>query len=82
MTMPNYIFYRKDQVVATVERADVENAVLLISQGYEKLTDEVEAARPEAALRRLADIRQEDNVTEHAFTTGSVFCSIVSAMFK
>lgn len=80
--MPDYIFYKKDQVVATVERSDVDSAVLLISQGYKKLDEEVEAASPEAALKRLADIQNQDNVAHHAFVTGSVFSSIVSALFK
>jgi hypothetical protein len=80
--MPDCIFYRNDQVVATVERNDVESAVLLISKGYKKLDEEVEAASPEAALKRLADIQNQDNVTHHAFVTGSVLSSIVSALFK
>ncbi|KJV32929.1 hypothetical protein [Pantoea sp. SM3] len=80
--MPDYIFYKKDEVVATLERSDVESAVLLISQGYKKLDDEVEAATPEAALKRLADVQNQDNITHHAFVTGSVFTSIVNALFK
>ncbi|HAU5563786.1 TPA: hypothetical protein JD264_08240 [Serratia fonticola] len=80
--MPDYIFYKKDEVVATVERSDVESAVLLISQGYKKLDEEVEAATPEAALKRLADVQNQDNITHHAFVTGSVFTSIVNALFK
>lgn len=80
--MPEFIFYRKEQIVATLERSDVESAVLLISQGYKKLDDEVEAATPEAALKRLADVQNQDNITHHAFVTGSVFTSIVNALFK
>ncbi|MBK0122591.1 hypothetical protein IAE30_02985 [Pantoea sp. S61] len=80
--MPDYIFYKKDEVVATVERSDVESAVLLISQGYKKLDEEIEAATPEAALKRLADVQNQDNITHHAFVTGSVFTSIVNALFK
>lgn len=80
--MPEFIFYRKEQVVATLERSDVESAVLLISQGYKKLDDEVEAATPEAALKRLADVQNQDNITHHAFVTGSVFSSIVNALFR
>ncbi|MXP56841.1 MULTISPECIES: hypothetical protein [unclassified Pantoea] len=80
--MPEFIFYRKEQIVATLERSDVESAVLLISQGYKKLDEEVEAATPEAALKRLADVQNQDNITHHAFVTGSVFTSIVNALFK
>jgi len=80
--MPDYIFYKKDQVVATVERTDVESAVMLISQSYKKINEEVEAATPEAALKRLADVQNQDNITHHAFVTGSVFTSIVNALFK
>ncbi|MBK0091071.1 hypothetical protein [Erwinia sp. S59] len=80
--MPEFIFYRKEQVVATLEGSDVESAVLLISQGYKKLDDEVEAATPEAALKRLADVQNQDNITHHAFVTGSVFSSIVNALFR
>ncbi|KJV48722.1 hypothetical protein VH86_08900 [Pantoea sp. BL1] len=80
--MPDYIFYKKDEVVATVERSDVESAVLLISQGYKKLDEEIEAATPEAALKRLADVQNQDNITHHAFVTGSVFTYIVNALFK
>lgn len=80
--MPDYIFYKKDQVVATVERTDVESAVMLISQSYKKLNEEVEAATPEAALKRLADVQNQDNITHHAFVTGSVFTSIVNVLFK
>ncbi|NIG21515.1 hypothetical protein F3J37_22865 [Pantoea sp. Al-1710] len=80
--MPEFIFYRKEQIVATLERSDVESAVLLISQGYKKLDEEVEAVTPEAALKRLADVQNQDYITHHAFVTGSVFTSIVNALFK
>lgn len=80
--MPEFIFYRKEQVVATLERSDVESAVLLISQGYKNLDEEIEAATPEAALKRLADVQNQDNITHHAFVTGSVFTSILNALFK
>ena len=80
--MTHYVFYRKQQVIATLERSDVERARLLMADGYSKMDEEINAASAQAALRRLADIRHEEHMTEHAFATGSVFSAVVSALFR
>lgn len=57
--MTDYVFYRKQQVIATLERSDAERARLLMADGYSKMDEEINAASAQAALRRLADIRHE-----------------------
>lgn len=42
--MTDYVFYRKQQVIATLERSDVERARLLMADGYSKMDEEINAA--------------------------------------
>jgi len=80
--MPNYIFFRKGEQIAVLERSEAEKALLLTDQGYEKQYEEIDAPNAEHALARYADIRKEERTTEHAFITGTVFSTIVTAILR
>lgn len=80
--MPEFCFFKKGQHIAALERSDAEKAAQLTGNGWEKEFDEVRAADPESALARLADMRKEEVKTERAFITGSVFSSLLTAIFK
>lgn len=80
--MPEYCFFKKRNQVAALERADAEKSAQLVRDGWAKLFEEVHATDAESALARLADMRKEEMTTGHAFITGSVFNSIVTAIFK
>lgn len=80
--MPEFCFFKKGQHIAALERSDAEKAAQLTGNGWEKEFDEVRAADPESTLARLADMRKEEVKTERAFITGSVFSSLLTAIFK
>lgn len=80
--MPNYCFFKKDKQVAVMERTDAEKASLLISQGWEKQFEEIDAPSAKKALVRFADLRKEEIETENAFAVGTVFSSLVTAIFR
>ena len=80
--MPEYCFFKRGAQIAAQERTDAEKTAQLARDGWEKLFEEVHATDAKSALARLADMRKEEITTEHAFTTGSVFSSIVTAILK
>ena len=80
--MSEFCFYKKDNNIIAIESIDTERVTLLVKEGWEKLYEEVQAADAESALLRLADIRKEEDLTEHAFITGSVFSGLLSAILK
>jgi hypothetical protein len=80
--MPDYIFFRKGEQIAVLERSEAEKAPLLTDQGYEKQYEEIDAPNAEHALARYADIRKEERTTEDAFITGTVFSTIVTAILR
>lgn len=80
--MPEFCFFKKGQHIAVLERSDAEKAAQLAGEGWETQFEEVRAADAESALARLADMRKEDVTTEHAFITGSVFSSLLTAILK
>jgi len=80
--MSEFCFYKKDSNIIAIERTDTERVTLLVKEGWEKLYEEVQASDAESALLRLADIRKEEDLTEHAFITGSVFSGLLSAILK
>ena len=80
--MTDFIFFKKGKQITALEKSDVDGAAQLANQGYEKQFEEIDAPDPEKALLRFADIRNEEVVTEHAFTTGAVFSAISSVFLK
>ena len=80
--MPDYCFFKKGKQIAVLEKSEAEKASLLTGQGYDKQFEEIDAPDAEYALARFADIRKEECTTEHAFATGSVFSTIVTAILK
>ncbi|NDO83616.1 hypothetical protein CJP72_23545 [Citrobacter sp. NCU1] len=80
--MPEYCFYKKGNQVSALDSSDAEKSAQLARDGWEKLFEEVLATDAESALARLADMRKEEILTEHAFMTGSVFSGIVTAILR
>lgn len=74
--MPEYCFYQKDNQVTALKKTDSAGAAVLTTQGYEKQFEELSAADKKGALARFNDIRNEEQKTTHAFTTGAVFASL------
>ncbi len=81
-TMPEFCFFKKGNHIAATDRQDVEKSAQLAAEGWQKCFEEVNAVDAESALRRLADLRQQTVTTEHAFITGSVFSSLLTAILK
>jgi len=81
-TMPQFCFFKKDKHIAALEISDAEKSAQLTGEGWEKQFEEVRAADAESALTRLAEMRKEEVTTEHAFVTGSVFSSLLTAILK
>lgn len=80
--MSEFYFFRKNNQIIPIESTDTKLRSLLIEDGWEKLFEEVQASAPEEALARLADIRKEEDMTEHAFITGSAFSGLLGAILK
>lgn len=69
--MPEFCFYQKGQHTRTVKRSDVNTALRLTEQGYEKQFEEINAADEEQALARFADIRKEKQIDQQNFLAGA-----------
>lgn len=80
--MPEYCFYLKSKKLAVLERDDTLKAAQLVDDGWEKIFEEVRASDPESALKRLADIREDEMTTERTFIAGSVFSDLFTAILK
>ncbi|MBH2952477.1 hypothetical protein [Serratia sp. FS14] len=80
--MSEFILFRKDHHRTSVNKSDTESASLLVGQGYEQQPEEIDASDASMALKRFADIKNEEIATEHAFTTGAAFSSVLSAILK
>ena len=83
--MAAYQFFVKDGQVLTLNSATPDFAgrqESLLVEGYEKQFEALDAASPEAALMRFKDIKEEEAKAEHAFSTGSVFSSLINAVLK
>ncbi|XXN66332.1 hypothetical protein ACRQ84_19280 (plasmid) [Enterobacter ludwigii] len=80
--MPHYLFFAKDKQIAVLESSDKSGTLQLITQGFEKQYEEIDAVDAERALARFADIRSEEVKTAQAFVTGSAFSAILTAFFK
>ncbi|MBH2718758.1 hypothetical protein I5P68_03200 [Serratia ureilytica] len=68
--------------LTAVNKSDAESASLLVGPGYKQQPEEIDAPDAIMALKRFADIKNEEIATEHAFTTGAVFSSVLSALLK
>ncbi len=75
--MPEYCFYKKDNQITALQKTDSAGAAVLTEQGYDKQFEELSAADEKGALARFNGIRNEEQKTTHAFTTGAVFASII-----
>lgn len=75
-------FFRKGEQIAVLERSEAEKTLLLTDQGYEKQYEEIDSPNAEHALARYAGIRKEERTTEHAFITGTLFSTIVTAILR
>lgn len=76
------LFFQKNNEVITIASTDTKRIALLVDEGWQKLVEEVAAADSEKALARLTEIRKEEEMTEHAFITGSVLSGLFRAMLK
>lgn len=80
-----YSFFVKDDRIFALDNAspDFETRQKnLLDKGFAKQFEELEALSPEAALTRFKDIKGEEDKTEHAFSTGSVFTSLIDVLLK
>lgn len=85
--MSEFFFYKKGNNIIAIESIYIESTytervTLLVKEGWEKLHEEVQTSDAGSTLSRLADIRKEEDLTEHAFITGSVFSGLLSAILK
>lgn len=80
--MSEFYFLKKNNEIIAIKSTDKEKISLLTADRWEKLLEEVQASDAEGALSRLADIRKEEDITEHAFITGSVFSGLLGAILK
>jgi len=80
--MSEFYFFKKNNQIIPIESTDTKLRSLLIEDGWEKLFEEVPASDAEKALTRLADIRKEEDMTEHAFITGSALSGLLGAILK
>ena len=80
--IPEFCFFEKGNHIAVTDTQDVEKAAQRAAEDWKKCFEEVNAVDAESALRRLADLRQQTVTTEHAFITGSVFSSLLTAILK
>ena len=76
--MPEFIFFKIGNTLSALEKSNVQGARLLLEQGYEKQFEEIMASDSQHALARLADIKKEEALTEHAFMTWPAFAAAVA----
>ena len=75
--MAIYFFYTKSGNVIAVAKG-TSACEEWLQQGYQKEFEEVEAATPQAALKRFHDIRAEQDKNQWAFTTGPIFFGLIT----
>ncbi|MEH0885434.1 hypothetical protein [Enterobacter sp. UNJFSC 003] len=69
--MQDYCFFQKGQHYIALERTDVDSAVQLMAQGFEKQFEEVSAQNEQTALARFADIRKNNEIDRTNFLAGA-----------
>lgn len=69
--MNDYCFFQKDEQVIALKKADVDHASLLVSQGFKKQFEEVNAMNESKALERFADIRRNNQIDRNNFLAGA-----------
>ncbi len=80
--MIEYCFFKKGNHITALDISDEEKSTRLIREGWKKQFEEIRADNAKNALNRLAEIRKEEITIDHAFVTGSVFSSLITAIFK
>lgn len=69
--MQDYCFFQKGQHYIALERTDVDSAVQLMAQGFEKQFEEVSAQNEQTALARFSDIRKNNEFDRTNFLAGA-----------
>jgi len=80
--MSEFCFYKKGNNIIAIESTYTERVTLLVKEGWEKLHEEVQASDAGSTLSRLADIRKEEDLTEHAFITGSWLGNSINSLMS
>ncbi|KHJ69245.1 hypothetical protein QU24_04800 [Pantoea rodasii] len=75
--MPVYCFFKKGKHVNALERNDTRGSACLREWGYEKQPEELAAPNAHFAIVRFHDIRNEEQTTDHAFSTGAAFVALI-----
>ena len=75
--MPTYVFLKKDNRLSVLEKSDIDGAMALQKQGYDKQFEEIDAPDAKHALSRFADIKKDEATTEYAFSTGAAFIALM-----
>ena len=75
--MPEYCFFKKGDHVNALERNDTKGAACLREWGYVKQSEELNAANIHCALARFHDIRNENQASENAFSTGAALAALI-----
>lgn len=81
--MPRFSFFMKDDLVLAQDRSAAnfsEVEKYLEGEGFHKQFEEVDAPSAKSALVRFLDIRDDDEKTEYAFATGSIFNLLTDAL--
>ncbi|HHE6469322.1 TPA: hypothetical protein ACPFI9_001009 [Providencia rettgeri] len=77
--MNHYSFFMKAGKVIAIVTPNKQETQKLITAGYEKQFEEVEAVSTEKALERFADIRGEEVKNIYALTSPDILLGIVGA---
>lgn len=75
--MAVYFFFSRAGKVIAVEQSAAAD---WFNQGYQKEFEEVEAATPQAALKRFHDIRGEQDKNLWAFATGPIYFAAIALL--
>ncbi|MEB6378426.1 hypothetical protein MXM41_05685 [Leclercia adecarboxylata] len=75
--MAEFIFFKKGNNVAALDKSDVQGARVLIEQGYIKQFEEITAPDGQRALARFDDIKKEEETALHAWATGAVWVALL-----
>lgn len=78
--MPDYDFYQKGKRIVALERSENNQAVKLITQGYQKQVEEISATTKKSALTRLYDIRKDSRIDQHNFLAGAGTMPLIGTM--
>ncbi|MBZ0056559.1 hypothetical protein PAS25_00240 [Leclercia adecarboxylata] len=75
--MAEFIFFKKGNSVAALDKADAQGARMLIEQGYIRQFEEITAPDGQHALARFDDIKKEEELGPFVWATGALFCGLI-----